>query len=69
MHRCSHVRFAKGLALAGTPVELDPFSETMLCFLQRGDNALHISHHTLGYFDPRREGDFLTTNILYTQSQ
>jgi len=30
MRRCSQVRFAKGLALAGfgTPVELDSFSET-----------------------------------------
>jgi len=40
MRRCSQVRFAKGLALAGfgTPVELGPFSETMLCFLRRGDD-------------------------------
>ena len=37
---CSQVRFAKGLALAGIgiPVELDPFSETTLRFLRRGEN-------------------------------
>jgi len=41
--RCSQVRLAKCLALAGfgTPVELDPFSQklTTLRFLRRGDNA------------------------------
>ena len=40
MRRCSQVRFVKGLALAGfgTPVEIDPFSETnYVRFLRRGD--------------------------------